>query len=146
MAAVTPALRAKRQRGAALVEFAIVLPVLLLMFTAMIDFGLIFQRFLVLTNAAREGARIGVLPGYTTADVQARTTAYYAAGTTPGAGATVTVARITVGPGAGFSAVEVVATAQHTPLVLGSAARLVGGTFGTVTLRARAAMRIEGGS
>lgn len=137
--------RSRRQRGAALVEFAIVLPVLLLLFTGMIDFALIFQRFLVLNNAVREGARIGVLPGYSVADVQARTTAYYAAGTTPGASATVTVNRISVGAGTPFFAVEVVATATHTPLVLGSAAQLVGGTFGTVTLSARAAMRIEGG-
>ena len=30
------------------------------------EFGFIFQRFEVMTNAAREGARMAVLPGYST--------------------------------------------------------------------------------
>ncbi len=44
-----------------------------------IDFGLLFQRYEAVTNAAREGARIAVLPGYAQADVQARVTQYLAA-------------------------------------------------------------------
>jgi len=39
-------------------------------FAAIVDFGLVFQRFLTVSNAAREGARIAVLPGYTLPDVQ----------------------------------------------------------------------------
>ena len=46
---------------------AIVLPLLLLLFMGMVDFGFMFQRFVVLTNAAAEGARVASLPGYTTA-------------------------------------------------------------------------------
>lgn len=50
-------------RGAELIEMAIVLPILLFIFAGIIDFGFMFQRYEVLTNAAREGARIAVLPG-----------------------------------------------------------------------------------
>jgi hypothetical protein len=46
-----------------LIELALILPMLLLMFAAIVDFGLLFQRYLVVSNAAREGARIAVLPG-----------------------------------------------------------------------------------
>ena len=40
-----------------------------------------FQRFLTVNNAAREGARIAVLPGYTQTDVQNRVTQYVREGT-----------------------------------------------------------------
>ena len=52
------------------------LPILLLVFAGIVDFALMFQRFLVVSNAAREGARIAVLPGYTQTDVQNRVTQY----------------------------------------------------------------------
>ena len=41
-----------------------------------------FQRYEVVTNAAREGARVAVLPGYVNADVQARVAAYLSSGRT----------------------------------------------------------------
>lgn len=44
-------------RGAALVEFAVVLPLLLLVIGGMIDFGRLFYTEVMITNAAREGAR-----------------------------------------------------------------------------------------
>ena len=62
--------RVRSQAGAELVEFALVLPLLLLVFGGIIDFGLLLQRQQVLTNAAREGARLAVLPGYAMADVR----------------------------------------------------------------------------
>ena len=54
--------RRRSERGAELIELALVLPILLLVFAAIVDFALMFQRFLVVSNAAREGARIAVLP------------------------------------------------------------------------------------
>ncbi len=68
------------ERGSELVEFALVFPLLLLVVLAIVDFGFLFQRYEVLTNAAREGARVAVLPGYTTADIQARVTSDASAG------------------------------------------------------------------
>lgn len=50
--------REERQRGQTLVEFALILPLFLLMFFAMVDFGRGFYTWLLVTNAAREGARV----------------------------------------------------------------------------------------
>ena len=44
------------ERGAALVEFALALPMLLVVLAGIVDFGFVFQRYEVITNAAREGA------------------------------------------------------------------------------------------
>ena len=49
----------KNQKSQALVEFAFVLPILLLLMVAMIDFGILFYTQMTLTNAAWEGARAG---------------------------------------------------------------------------------------
>ena len=56
--------RLKTERGAELIEFALVFPLLLFIILGIVDFGFLFQRMEVVTNAAREGARIAVLPGY----------------------------------------------------------------------------------
>ena len=56
---------AASEDGAELIEMAIVLPLLLLLIMGMVDFGFLFQRYVVLTNAAAEGARVASLPGYT---------------------------------------------------------------------------------
>jgi len=45
------------QRGAQLVEFAILVPVLLLLIFGSLDFGRAYFSWIVLTNSAREGAR-----------------------------------------------------------------------------------------
>jgi Flp pilus assembly protein TadG len=57
------------QKGVAAVEFAIVLPFLVLLVFGTIDFGLMFYNKQVLTNASREGARAGIT-GITNAEVQ----------------------------------------------------------------------------
>jgi Flp pilus assembly protein TadG len=49
------------QRGAAAVEFAIILPVLILLLFGAIEFGLLLYNQQVLTNASREGARAGIV-------------------------------------------------------------------------------------
>jgi Flp pilus assembly protein TadG len=60
------------RRGAAVVEMAVVTPFLLLLLLGTIQFGYLFMYQETLTNAAREAARIGVLQGATTADIQER--------------------------------------------------------------------------
>lgn len=47
----------KRQRGLAMVEFAITLPVLLLLMIATAEFGHLISQYDTLTNAVRDGAR-----------------------------------------------------------------------------------------
>lgn len=48
-------------RGAAAVEFAIILPLLLILVGGIIDFGRLFYTEIMVTNAAREGARMVAL-------------------------------------------------------------------------------------
>jgi Flp pilus assembly protein TadG len=50
-----------REAGTSVVEMAIVLPLLLLLVFAIGDFGIAYTRWVSLTNAAREGARVGVV-------------------------------------------------------------------------------------
>jgi len=49
------------ESGSAILETALVLPVLLLVLYSMISFGIAFAQVQALSNAAREGAREGVL-------------------------------------------------------------------------------------
>jgi Flp pilus assembly protein TadG len=46
-----------RERGQSLVEFAVILPLLLLIVLGTVDLGIGFKTYIALTNAAREGAR-----------------------------------------------------------------------------------------
>lgn len=67
-----------RDRGAAAVEMALVLPLLLVMVIGIIDFSRIFNGEIQLSQAAREGARIAALGtpgGFTTGDVSTRANA-----------------------------------------------------------------------
>jgi Flp pilus assembly protein TadG len=86
MAAVNRAsARWSGESGAELVEFALALPLLLLVVLGIVDFGFLFQRYQVVTNAAREGARVAVLPNYVDADVVTRVDQYLTAGGLTGA-------------------------------------------------------------
>jgi Flp pilus assembly protein TadG len=57
--------------GASLVEFAFVAPVFFMMVLALIELGRGFMVIHALTNAARQGCRIGVLEGKANSDVNA---------------------------------------------------------------------------
>lgn len=139
--------RLKSERGAELIEFALIFPLLLLLIVGMVDFGFMFQRFEVLTNAAREGARIAVLPGYATADVQARVGNYVTSGGVPSAPGNPTVAVLSCSIAAGaatpLSGKRVSVTYSHSYLFLGPIAAIFGGNFSTVPITAVAIMRDE---
>lgn len=51
----------QRDRGAAAVEFALLLPLLLLIVFGLVDFGRALNAQITLTQAAREGARVDAL-------------------------------------------------------------------------------------
>ena len=72
--------RLRNQRGAALIETAITIPLVLLVSVAIFEFGRAYQTWQVLTNAAREGARIAVLEGPTDAQVTTTVRDYLTAG------------------------------------------------------------------
>ena len=63
--------RRRRERGAAAVEMAIVLPVLIMLLGGIVEFGRALYTQNMATNAAREGARMRAL-GYTTTEATAR--------------------------------------------------------------------------
>jgi Flp pilus assembly protein TadG len=62
---------AQGQRGAAAVEFALVLPFLLALLLGVVDLGLAVYTQSVLSNASREGARAGVVLALTRPSSQA---------------------------------------------------------------------------
>jgi len=53
----------KDKNGAAAVEFALILPLLILVVFGIIEFGLLLYNQQVITNASREGARAGIVVG-----------------------------------------------------------------------------------
>jgi Flp pilus assembly protein TadG len=57
---------------------AIVTPILLMIMAGIFDFGMLFRAWEVVTNAAREGARVGSLPNYSAEDIRLRVQEYMA--------------------------------------------------------------------
>lgn len=64
--------KASGDTGASLVEFALVLPILLILTFGIIEFGIALNRVQAVEAAAREGARLASISGSTQADVDAR--------------------------------------------------------------------------
>src|SRR3989442_2618658 len=90
-------------RGTALIEMALTLPLMLLVSAGIVEFGRAYQTWQVVTNAAREGARIAILPGTTDAMVTDRVRTYMSDGQlSDSTDATVTIVRdATIAMGAG---------------------------------------------
>jgi Flp pilus assembly protein TadG len=142
MAAIT---HRRSERGAELVEFALVFPLLLLVSLGIIDFGLLFQRYEVLTNAAREGARVSVLPGYGSADVIARVNQYLQA-TSLSAESVSTVVGATQTLDLGASCVRVIPVTVsfvHQYTFVGGIISYFNRSLGSKTLSATSSMRLE---
>jgi Flp pilus assembly protein TadG len=128
--------RKARDRGTAAVEFALVLPVLLLIVFAIIDFGRALNAQLTLTAAAREGVRLAAL-GYPDAAVQARV----AAAAFDLSGVTVTVVA-SCPPGAGPTADAEVNASYSFSFITPIGA--IAGLFGDSGLGAPIAMTAQG--
>ena len=75
--------RAGQEKGAALVETAFVLPIMLLVCVGILEFGRAYQTWSVVTNAAREGARVAILPEYPDTSVTTRVRTYLKNGGLP---------------------------------------------------------------
>ena len=155
MAAVTCLRRRVRsERGAELVEFALTLPLLLLVVLGIIEFGLLFQEYEVVTNAAREGARIAVLSnsaGYTNDEVVTRVNDYLEAGGLDLAQATPAPAvagptEEDIGGGKCVTTMSVTASYQHPVPFVSGIMTYFGGSFGQIPLKAVAVMRAEAGA
>ena len=151
----SPIGRLKSERGAELIEFALIFPLLLLVLLGIIDFGFLFQRYEVLTNATREGARLAVLPNYADGDVRSRVCAYLQTGgvpTTgcPGANPTnpqVTVTNLPIPMGGGRAPLQtkrVQVAYTHNFMFIGPIVGLMGGSWTNAkTITTVAIMRKE---
>ncbi len=136
--------RRKGERGAELIEFALAFPLLLMVILGCVDFAFVFHRNEVITNAAREGARVATLPGYGQTDVQNRVNEYLTVGGLPIAPATVTVTPTTIPYGTGtWPATSVNVSFVHNYMFIGAVAAWFGGSFTNVTLQADSTMRHE---
>ncbi len=139
------------ERGTELVEAALTLPLLLVVAVGIFEFGRAYQTWQVLTNAAREGARVAVLPNTTDDAVRTRARDYLRDGQLAQYGA----ATIDVNRGASVMVNGMAAPASQVTVqypfdfvVLGPVARLVrGGGSSNVgaplTITASALMRNE---
>ena len=158
MAKLIPA-RVSNQRGQAVIEMALTLPLLLLVVFGIIDFGFMFQRYESVTNAAREGARLGVLPEYTAAEAQNRALDYMRAsglnGTVRACGGAIVrnsmcaVMTTAIVPVAGSTPVRtvnqvtVIVEYDHEYSFVGPIMNLFGGGLGSIRLRSASSMRHE---
>lgn len=146
--------RVRSERGAELVEFGLTLPLLLLLVLGIIEFGFMFQEYEVVTNAAREGARLGSLipsAGYTRAEAEARAMDYLRAGGLNSAQATpaptVVPSQIAItGTGKCIPVVTATVTYQHPVPFVSGIMSYFGVNQGQIQLRGFAVMRTEGGS
>ena len=138
------------EQGTALLETAMTLPLLLLVSVGIFEFGRAFQTWQVLTNAAREGARLAVMPGAAAGAVDARVKSYLTSGQLDNvANATVVIdpdATVDIGGGATATASLVTVTYPFEFMVLQPVASLlVSGTKvgDPIVLTATATMRNE---
>lgn len=139
------------ERGQALMETALVLPIVLLVAVGIFEFGRAFQTWQILTNAAREGARIAVLPGTPVSDVQSRVATYMQQGQLLNATPDMVVVdqgvTMAIGPTATASASVVTVNYPFSFVMLNPVARLVSssGSLGAspFTMVSSAQMRNE---
>jgi Flp pilus assembly protein TadG len=141
--------RFESERGTALMETALTLPLILLVSVGIFEFGRAFQMVQVLTNAAREGARVAVLPGSSTDQVKDRVVDYLKAGQVPAAltASVVVEPNVSIKIGAGTATgSKVTVNYPFSFMVLNPIARLVvkGSTLGApITMSASSEMRNE---
>jgi Flp pilus assembly protein TadG len=135
-------LRHRRRRrsdaGVELIELAIVMPILVLLMIGVVDFAFLFQRWQVITNSAREGARLASLADdYQEQDVRDRVEDYVAASGLPG----------TPNVAVDFSSTEAIAGVSVNTVTV-TVTYPSGFLFlpGSINLTSASEMRAEGGS
>ena len=109
--------RTTRRRGQALVEFALIAPILILLIMGIVEFGRIFSAQQTVTNASREGARTGILPNSSTTDVSNTVSSFMS---TAGLTATPTVTCTNVGPTVQSGAPTSVTVSYTLPILTGT--------------------------
>jgi len=146
----------RSESGAEFVEFALAFPLLMFIVMGILDFGMMFEQYEVISNAAREGARLAMLPNYTitacpTCGTQRSTDYVNAAlisGGTNGAPSAIAgpqdITFTVGGVSTTVCGVNVQVGYTHEYLFLSGIGTYFGSTFGTKRLTASATMRLEG--
>jgi Flp pilus assembly protein TadG len=144
--------RIKSERGTALIEAALTIPLILLISVAIFEFGRAFETWQIMTNAAREGARVAVLSGSTETAVKTRVNDYLLIGLSAPEVAKVTIdlteETLNLNPDGTATAAgsRVTVSYPFSFMVLNGVVQLVvsGSTLGTpITLTTSAVMRNE---
>jgi len=139
--------RIDAEDGAELIEFALALPLMLVLVTGVFDFGMAFQQYEVVTNAAREGARLGSLAAnYQESQIKQRVDDYCVAASLPGgcpAGNVSVIPTNLIVEGQPVAAIQVTVNYPHTFALVGPVLQLINGSLGAVTLHATSTMRCE---
>jgi Flp pilus assembly protein TadG len=155
-------IRRHGERGQAIIELALTLPLLLLIVIGIFDFGMMFQRYEMVTNAARELARVAVLPNYSPDQARQHAMNYLTAGGLNGAGAAneldcgagVSAGHVCVNvhtaqesvstsPAKTINIVVATVSYDHSHGMVGPIMSLFGGSIGTVRLKSVSRMRVE---
>lgn len=135
----------KRDGGQSLVEMAVVLPVLLLLVIGMVEFARAWMFQQLITNIAREGARLAVIPTSNQAMVQTRIDQLLTAANINPASASVNLT-ICTGPNCTGQSDIVQVQVPYSFTLIGPIANLVCGGCGalsSITLSSSADMRNE---
>jgi len=146
--------RERAERGQGLVEFALAVPVLLVVVCGILEFGFIFTDQIMLNNAARDGARAGAIPAgiaWTARSSQATSAATTSSSgliSCPSSGSpsyTVTPTYGNPNNSAVATQVTVAITYKYTPITpLGSLVAAIGGSVNaSVTLSSSAQKMVE---
>jgi Flp pilus assembly protein TadG len=139
----------RSERGTALLEMAMTLPLLLLVSVAIFELGRAYQTQQILTNAAREGARMAVLPDASTSTIETRVKEYLAMGQLSNVDAATVDVNTTATIAMGAATVSASVVTVNYPFqfaVLAPVAKLVDSKStipGAMTLQAAAEMRNE---
>ena len=126
-----------RQKAQAIVELALILPILLLLLMGIVELGRIFMAQHTITNATREGARIGSLPSSTTSDAHSTVSTYMNAA---GLSGDTNVSMSNVGPTVNPGATTSVTVEHQLPILVGN---LIPGLGDSILLSHSTVMRHE---
>ncbi len=132
--------REKGENGQALVEFALLVPIFLILMFAIVDFGMGFYSLITVTNSAREGARFGAVQADTDDIIQrVKDTADLI-----NEDAKMTVTVTNAADNGGDPGESVVVKVDYEYDLITPLASLIGGIIGpTLTLSSTAEMRLE---
>ncbi len=139
----------RSSEGGQLVEFALVLPILLMILTAIMEFGFMLRTNSVTAAAAREGARMAVIPGAEEDNyirVRSRVNTALAEGNLTPALANITVVQenITIAPNTVAAGVRVNVAYTYNTMFLGPILAIINGSFAqSIVIQTTAVMRTE---